>query len=193
MYWGPRCPNSTTGSHQLPEALVREEFNLEEGFVPQTGLQKCLQRKVGDWKVCYIFLAFVRNSRYSLSRSEDKNAQGQIIAASSYQITLVTSARGESAKSLCSIVSSYLAATIFWWYLHHRAEAFYVLSCLFFLYGAAFFLVGMAHFLSNLVGRGWMYNIAKGIYAVVSASNSFFLALNFGTEGTLLNLVLTTC
>ena len=108
------------------------------------------------------------------------------MAANSYQITLLTGARGESANKLYSIVSIYLAATVFWWYLYRRAEAVYVLSCPFFLYGIAFFLVGMAPFLGNLVGRGWMYNIATGLYAVASASGSFFFALNFGTEGMLL-------
>jgi hypothetical protein len=60
-----------------------------------------------------------------------------------------------------------------------------VLSCPFFLYGVAFFLIGMAPFLSNLVTRGWMYNTATAIYAMASASGSFFFALNFGTEGRL--------
>jgi alpha-1,3-glucan synthase len=108
------------------------------------------------------------------------------MAANSYQITLLTGARGESADKLYVIASVYLVASGFWWYLYRRAQAIYVLSCPFFLYGVAFFLVGMAPFLGNLVTRGWMYNIATAIYAMASASGSFFFALNFGTEGSFL-------
>lgn len=41
----------------------------------------------------------------------------------------------------------------------------------------------MAPYTSNLVSRGWIYNVATGAYAIASASGSFFFALNFGNEG----------
>lgn len=41
----------------------------------------------------------------------------------------------------------------------------------------------MSPYISNLVGRGWIFNIATGAYAIASASGSFFFALNFGSEG----------
>lgn len=51
------------------------------------------------------------------------------------------------------------------------------------LYGLAFALVGVAPFLTTAVGKGWMQNVATGVYAVASASGSIYFALNFAEEG----------
>jgi len=53
----------------------------------------------------------------------------------------------------------------------------------FVFYGAAFFILGMSPFVNSIDGRGWIYNVATALYAVASASGSFFFSLNFGSEG----------
>ena len=81
------------------------------------------------------------------------------------------------------VASIYLASSIVWWLLFRLVKQVYVLSVPFALYGLAFFLVGMAPYVSNLDGRGWVYNVATALYAAGSASGSLFFSLNFGTEG----------
>lgn len=142
------------------------EFLLGEDYQPPTGLKKFLQKKVGDWYLYSILLAF-----------------GQIIAANSYQITLLTGENGQSANKLYVVASIYLASSAIWWILFRVFKQVYILSAPFLLYGLAFFLVGMGPYTADLAGRGWIYNVATALYAAASASGSLYFALNFGTEG----------
>lgn len=41
----------------------------------------------------------------------------------------------------------------------------------------------MAPYESSSVGRGWIQNVASGLYSAASASGAFFFSLNFGSEG----------
>jgi alpha-1,3-glucan synthase len=111
------------------------------------------------------------------------NLQGQIIAANSYQINLITGENGEAAIKLYIVATIYLVSSIAWWLIYRRLRSVFVLSIPFAFYGIAFFLLGMGPYTSNLVGRGWIYNVATAAYAIASASGSFFFALNFGSEG----------
>ncbi|KAL9588903.1 MAG: hypothetical protein Q9203_002289 [Teloschistes exilis] len=143
-----------------------DEFLLDDDYVPPTGLKKFLQKKVGDWHLYTFLLAF-----------------GQIIAANSYQLTLLTGQNGQSADQLYVIASIYLAASLIWWLLFRLVKQVYVLSLPFVLYGLAFFLIGMGPYARDLSDRGWIYNVATALYAAASASGSLFFSLNFGTEG----------
>ncbi|KAH0558454.1 hypothetical protein GP486_004889 [Trichoglossum hirsutum] len=145
---------------------VGDQFLLGEDYVPPTGLRLLLLYRIGDWPVYSFLLAF-----------------GQIIAANSYQITLLTGEVGQSAEKIYAIASVYLVTSILWWFVFRSLKAMYVLSIPFYFYGSAFFLVGMAHFSPTTVSRGWVQNIATGCYATASSSGSMFFALNFGDEG----------
>ncbi|TAQ86379.1 hypothetical protein B7494_g5306 [Chlorociboria aeruginascens] len=142
------------------------QFALGSNFVPVKGVRKFFQRKVGTWQV-YSFLL----------------ALGQIIAANSYQINLLTGENGEAALKLYIISTIYLVSSIAWWFIFRKLRSVYVLSLPFIFYGAAFFLLGMAPYTTSSSTRGWIQNVATGFYAVASASGSFFFALNFGSEG----------
>ncbi|KAL8980698.1 MAG: hypothetical protein Q9177_005804, partial [Variospora cf. flavescens] len=165
MPWGrasqdlDRAPNETSGSGT-------SEFLLGDDYEPPTGIKKFLQKKIGDWYLYTFLLAF-----------------GQIIAANSYQITLLTGENGQSAHKLYIVASIYLASSVIWWTLFRLFKQVYILSTPFVFYGLAFFLVGMGPYTSNLASRGWIYNVATALYAAASASGSLFFALNFGTEG----------
>lgn len=139
---------------------------LGDDYQPPVGTRKFLQYKIGDWPL-YAFLL----------------ALGQILAANSYQITLIAGQNGQSATDLYVIASIYLVSTILWWTLFRRIASVYVLSSPFILYGLAFLFLGVAPFASTPSGIGWIQNVATGIYAVASASGSLFFALNFGSEG----------
>jgi len=116
------------------------------------------------------------------NNNQDLLAFGQIIAANSYQITLLTGEVGQSASKLYVVVSIYLVTSIGWWVLFRRLPSRWCLSLPFLFYGLAFFFIALAHFgYGN--ARGWVQNIGTAWYACASSSGSIFFALNFGDEG----------
>ncbi|RMZ83748.1 hypothetical protein DV738_g938, partial [Chaetothyriales sp. CBS 135597] len=149
-----------------PEKDVNDQFLLGQDYKPPTGLRKLFQIKVGDWPVYTFFMGL-----------------GQIIAANSYQITLLTGEVGQAASKLYTIASIYLVTSICWWILYRRVPSVYALSLPWFFYGLAFLLIGCAHFASAASSVGWMQNMGTAFYAVASSSGSIFFALNFGDEG----------
>ncbi|KAK3676019.1 hypothetical protein LTR78_004211 [Recurvomyces mirabilis] len=141
------------------------QFLLPDNYKAPTGLKRTMQYKVGDWPL-YSFLL----------------ALGQILAANSYQITLLSGQIGETATQLYVIASIYLATTLIWWYMFRRLAAKWCLSLPFMFYGLAFFLLAWAPFASGTT-RGWVQNVATAMYAVASSSGSLFFAQNFGSTG----------
>lgn len=168
----PGTPNSDHTTFDTGANSNDEKRNmltlLGHDYKPPTGLRKLLEYKVagGDWPL-YAFLL----------------ALGQILAANSYQITLIAGQNGQLASQLYVIASVYLASTIVWWCLFRRVASVYVLSTPFFFYGLAFLLLGVAPFNKTLTGLVWTRNVATGLYAFASATGSLFFALNFGSEG----------
>jgi len=106
-----------------------------------------------------------------------------MIAANSYQLTLLTGTIGESAITLYVTASIYLASSFGWWLLYRRLQTVYVLSLPFLLYGLAFFLIGLSPLGPTPSGRDWMHNAATGFYALASSSGALFFAVNFADEG----------
>lgn len=143
-----------------------DEFLLGKDYVPPTGLRKWMQIKIGDWPVYSIFLAL-----------------GQIIAANSYQITLLTGEVGESAEKLYGIATTYAITSVCWWLMFRYFKSVVCLSVPWFFYGLAFLLIGSAHWEMNSFNRGWIQNVGSGCYAAASSSGSIFFASNFGDEG----------
>ncbi|KAH8702491.1 putative alpha-1,3-glucan synthase [Talaromyces proteolyticus] len=142
------------------------DFELPRNYVPPSGLRRLLLYRIGDWSLYTMLLAF-----------------GQIIAANSYQVTLLNGEIGEPADKLYIIASIYLASSIVWWILFRWLKSIFVLSLPFLLYGSAFGFIGFSPLVSNSLGRWWMQNVATGLYAAASSSGSIFFALNFGDEG----------
>lgn len=143
-----------------------DEFLLGKDYKPPTGFKKYLQMKVGDWPAYSFLLAF-----------------GQIIAANSYQVTLLTGEVGQTATKLYVVASIYLVTSIGWWIAFRSIKATYVLSLPFLFYGFAFLLVGLSPFAPIGSSRAWVQNIGTAFYAWASSSGSLFFALNFGDEG----------
>ncbi|PYH55725.1 alpha-1,3-glucan synthase [Aspergillus niger CBS 101883] len=145
---------------------VDDEFLLGKDYSPPAGIRLWMQIRIGNWPVYSIFLAL-----------------GQILAANSYQITLLTGQVGETALKLYGIALTYLIASICWWLIYRYFKSVVCLSLPWLFYGIAFVLIGSAHWVDNSFNRGWIQNIGSGAYAVASASGSLFFALNFGDEG----------
>ena len=142
-----------------------DEFLLGSDYIPPTGLRKWMQLRIGDWPVYSLFLGL-----------------GQIIAANSYQITLLTGEVGQTAEKLYGIATVYLITSIIWWIFFRFFKAVVVLSIPWLLYGTAFLIIGLAHFESDMTTRGWIQNVGSGVYAAASSSGSIFFSLNFGDE-----------
>lgn len=162
------------------------EFLLGKQYAPPSGMKKLLQKKIGDWQLYCFLLAFVSSSYWVFEGHFANSTKGQIIAANSYQMTLLTGEYGKAADKLYVIAAIYMAATLVWWYLYRRVQAVYVVSLPFAVYGLAFFVLGMGLYAPSMVGTHWVFNVATGLYAIASASGSLYFVLNFGTEGTLL-------
>ncbi|CAJ2501836.1 Uu.00g046890.m01.CDS01 [Anthostomella pinea] len=143
-----------------------EDFGLAKDYKPPGGVQSILQRRIGDWPIYSMLLAL-----------------SQVIASNSYQITLLTGEVGQSASKLYVVASVYLASTILWYILSRTKPAIYVLSIPFLFYGVAFLILGASPFANTIGGRGWMQNVATGLYAVASSSGALAFAFNFGDEG----------
>ena len=126
---------------QTPVETVDDinQFGLGDDHVAPSGIRRLMLQKIGDWPVYAFLLAF-----------------GQIIAANSYQITLLIGQNGEEASELYTIASIYLAASAAWWLIFRHVKAVYVLSTPFNFYGLAFFFVGMVPYVNVGIGRAWM-------------------------------------
>ncbi|KAI9821263.1 MAG: Cell wall alpha-1,3-glucan synthase ags1 [Pycnora praestabilis] len=159
-------PGSIFNEDLDDKASLSDQFLLGADYRPPTGMKKWLQIRIGDWPLYSFFLAF-----------------GQIIAANSYQITLLTGEVGQTAEKLYAIATVYLITSILWWFVFRSFKSIYVLSVPFIFYGLAFFFIGMAPLVHSTGGRGWVQNVATGLYATASSSGSIFFALNFGDEG----------
>jgi alpha-1,3-glucan synthase len=143
-----------------------DQFLLPDNYTPPTGLRKLLNYKLGDWPV-YSFLL----------------ALGQILAANSYQITLLTGQEGQTAIQLYCIASIYLASSLVWWYLFRRFACKVVMTLPFFFYGLGFFLIAFAPYGSTALTRAWVQYVATAMYAIGSSAGSLFFSQNFGSSG----------
>jgi len=99
------------------------------------------------------------------------------------QITLLTGAIGEPEGKLYLLCAIYFIASLVWWILYRRVPTIYVLSLPFLIFGFAFFLLGTSSAASSDLAKGWIFNVAAGVYTFGSAAGCLFFALNFGTEG----------
>ncbi|KAG9926214.1 putative alpha 1,3 glucan synthase, partial [Aureobasidium melanogenum] len=143
-----------------------EDFLLGDNYQRPSLVKRWMLTRLGDWPL-YSFLL----------------ALGQIMAANSYQITLLTGGEDPKPTMIYTIGGIYIAASVVWWLLFRTMKARFVLSVPFIMYGIAFLFVGMAPFLPKGAGRNWMRNVADGVYAAASASGSLYFTLNFGDEG----------
>lgn len=142
------------------------QFLLPDNYTPPTGMRRLLNTKLGDWPV-YTFLL----------------ALGQILAANSYQITLLTGQEGQTAIQLYVISSIYFVSSLVWWGMFRRLPCMYVMTLPFFFYGAGFFLLAFAPYSSSDLARAWVQYVATGLYAIGSAAGSLFFAQSFGSSG----------
>ncbi|KAK0624883.1 alpha-1,3-glucan synthase-like protein [Bombardia bombarda] len=146
--------------------LVDDEFLLGDEYKPPTGLKKILSTRIfRDWPVYSLLLA-----------------GGQVISANSYQIVLLTGETGQSSQKLYIVAGTYIASSLFWWFMVRRFKSVYALSLPWLFYGFAFLLLGIASFVPGYVQRGQVQDAATVFYAVAASSGALDFSLNFGDE-----------
>lgn len=135
------------------------QFLLPENYAAPTGLRRALMYKLGDWPL-YTFLLGL----------------GQILGATSYQITLLTGQLGQPASRLYVVASIYIASSLIWWIVFRRFACRWCLSLPWLFYGLAWCFLALAPYGSSLAARGWIQNVAIAMYAIASSSSSLFFA-----------------
>lgn len=158
--------NDSEDAVSVGEGDRMEDFLLGENYHRPSIIKRWMQTRIGDWPIYSLFLAL-----------------GQIIAANSYQITLLTGGEEAGPELLYIIGGIYIVTSGVWWVMFRTLKARWVLSVPFIFYGLAFAFVGFAPFLPKGAGRSWMRNVADGMYTAASSSGSLFFTLNFGDEG----------
>lgn len=149
--------------HGTDESLA--QFLLPDNYQPPTGIRRLMLFKIGDWPAYSLLLAL-----------------GQILAANSYQITLITGQVGQTAGQLYTIACIYFATTLIWWFLFRRFASRWCMSLPWAFYGLAFWLLAFAPY-GSAFSTKWLQYVATGFYAVASSSGSLFFAQNFGSLG----------
>nr|OQO18342.1 hypothetical protein B0A51_18106 [Rachicladosporium sp. CCFEE 5018] len=166
----PSASRMATPAGSIFEGMDSEEpmsqFLLPENYQPPTGIRRIMSTKLGDWPIYSFFLAL-----------------GQILAANSYQITLLTGQQGQTAVELYAIAGIYLVSSLTWWYIFRRLPCKFVICFPWFFYGLGFMLLAFAPYGSTESVRGWVQHVATGSYAVGSAAGSFMFSQNFGSTG----------
>ncbi|KAG2142801.1 uncharacterized protein EDB93DRAFT_1157751 [Suillus bovinus] len=122
--------------------------------------------KIGSWPLYTIIIAL-----------------GQILAANSYQMTLLTGRNYQDNIQLYVLSTVFLASSFVWYTMLRLKPSVYVLSAPWLFYGIAFFLIGVPSLSSKLQGTHTILSdIATWSYAVASAAAFIFFGLNFGEE-----------
>ena len=143
-----------------------DEFLLGDNYKRESFFKRWMLTRIGDWPIYSLLLAL-----------------GQIIAANSYQITLLTGGQGETNEKLYIVGGVYIITSCVWWLMFRSFKSVYVLSLPFFFYGLAFLFIGILQFMPVGAPQATMRNAATGMYVIASSSGSLFFALNFGDEG----------
>ncbi|GAB7327834.1 hypothetical protein MBLNU13_g11627t2 [Cladosporium sp. NU13] len=158
-----------TPAGSIYEGIESEEpvsqFLLPDNYQPPTGMRRLMSTKLGEWPIYTLLLAL-----------------GQILAANSYQITLLTGQNGQTAIQLYVIASIYLVSSLMWWYIFRRLACKFVMCFPFLFYGLGFFLLAIAPW-PGKDAREWIQYVATASYAIGSSAGSFYFAQSFGSTG----------
>ncbi|KAG1859045.1 glycoside hydrolase family 13/glycosyltransferase family 5 protein [Suillus tomentosus] len=129
-------------------------------------IQSMLARRIGGWPLYTITIAL-----------------GQMLAANSYQMTLLTGQNYQDNIQLYILGAVFLVSSFVWYTMFRLKPSVYVLSAPWLFYGIAFFLIGIPS-LSPKLGETLtiLSDIATWSYAVASAAAFIFFGLNFGEE-----------
>lgn len=106
-----------------------------------------------------------------------------MLAANSYQMTLLTGQNYQDNIQLYVLGGIFLAASFVWYALFRWKPSVYVLSAPWLFFGIAFFLIAVPSLSPSLARTHTIISdIATWSYAISSAASFVFFGLNFGEE-----------
>jgi hypothetical protein len=153
------------------EGPLHHDAGLPE-VVPMTRLQVALAREIGGWPLYTIIIGL-----------------GQMISATSFQITLLTGRNWEDNLQLYVLGGVFLAASFVWYPLFRMMPSVYILSIPWIFFGLAFFMIGLPSIATAIVpAHRALANAATWSYAIASAASFAFFGLNFGEEAVRISL-----
>ncbi|TFK42547.1 hypothetical protein BDQ12DRAFT_281172 [Crucibulum laeve] len=163
IYSRPDSPNTQRFSHSDLDGALHQEGPPP---VPMTGLQIAMSREVGGWPLYTIVIAL-----------------GQMLSATSFQITLLTGRNWQDNVQLYVLGAVFLAASAVWYPMFRMKPSIYVLSAPWIFFALAFFLIGLPSVSSALApAHRALASAATWSYAIASAAGFLFFGLNFGEE-----------
>ena len=131
-----------------------------------SGLQIAMAREIGGWPLYTIVIAL-----------------GQVLSATSFQITLLSGQGSQNNLQLYVLGSVFLAASAVWYPLFRLKPSYWVLSAPWMFFGIGFFLIGLPSLTASLhPAHTILSSVATWCYAVASAAAFLFFGLNFGEE-----------
>ncbi|PCH38049.1 glycosyltransferase family 5 protein [Wolfiporia cocos MD-104 SS10] len=164
-------PSSPSGLSFAPDTMpVMGDYSgpLPNGndVVIMSGLQIAMSREIFGWPLYTIVIAC-----------------GQMLSATSFQITLLAGTNTQSNLQLYVLGGVFLAASAVWYPLFRLKPSVYVLSAPWLFFGFAFFLIGLPSVSTSLHSSHYaVSSAATWCYAVASAAAFLFFGLNFGEE-----------
>ncbi|CAA7271667.1 unnamed protein product [Cyclocybe aegerita] len=165
LYSRPDSPNMQSFGQNDYDGPLHQEAN-QPPAAPMTGLQIAMSREIGGWPLYTIVIAM-----------------GQMLSATSFQITLLTGRNWQDAVGLYVLGAVFLVASSVWYPLFRLKPSIYVLSFPWIFFGLAFLLIGLPSVNSALhPAHRALSNVATWCYAVASAAGFLFFGLNFGEE-----------
>ncbi|EPY53741.1 alpha-1,3-glucan synthase Mok13 [Schizosaccharomyces cryophilus OY26] len=148
------------------ELIIDYSSSVDLSINKTSRIKYFMQRRFGEWPVYSIFLSF-----------------GQVLAASSYQLILLSGSSAQYAEQLYIVGSIFAVSSVVWWYIYRKLPNIVCLTLPFGLYFLAFTLIGVSSFIQTSTAfRIWISYLAGWIYSVASASGSLYFSLNFGDE-----------
>ncbi|KAL1410802.1 hypothetical protein Q8F55_001744 [Vanrija albida] len=164
----PQGQYSLSG-HSHPEdyysssMMYDEHGELEK---PMTRTQVLMERSIYGWPLYAIVISI-----------------GQLLSATSFQLSLLGGANTQTATDLYIICAIFCAATVFWYTLFRMRPSVYVLAIPWLLFAIAFFMIGLPALYGPFVSpRLWLTKVATWFYAIASSAGFLFFGLNFGEE-----------
>ena len=136
-----------------------------------TRLQIAMSREIKGWPLYTIVIAL-----------------GQMLSATSFQITLLTGRNWQDNVQLYVLGAVFLAASAVWYPMFRLKPSIYVLSLPWVFFGLAFFIIGLPS-ISHVFkpAQHTLASVATWCYAVASAAGFLFFGLNFGEEAVCFN------
>ncbi|KZT42041.1 glycoside hydrolase family 13/glycosyltransferase family 5 protein [Sistotremastrum suecicum HHB10207 ss-3] len=170
IYSRPTSPSEHTFADASGQAFDTQGYAgplpNNPGDVVMTRLQIAMQREVAGWPLYTIVIAL-----------------GQMLGATSFQITLLSGQNWENNLQLYVLGGVFLVASIVWYTLFRLKPSVYVLSSPWLFFALAFFLIGLPSVTEALAHvHDLLTNLATWSYAVASAAAFIYFGLNFGEE-----------